>query len=234
MFTLRVAEHNFRIDNQYSYVLNMSRDYIIDDDVSAPLLSATQSEIERERDELYDSSPGYLESLAIYRKMCESLIEADCILFHASALSIDGSGVMFTAKSGTGKSTHSRMWRERFGDRVTMINDDKPILKVGEDGVVVYGTPWCGKHGLQKNTSVKVKAICLLERGEKNSIAPLETIEAFPTLFSQTYRPSDEKLMRSTIHLVGKLSSAVKLFRLRCNISHEAAQCAYEMMKETF
>ena len=115
-------------------------------------------------------SDAYLETLAVYRKICSCLLDEDILLFHGSVVSVDGIGYLFTAKSGTGKSTHTKYWREYFKDRAIMINDDKPLLEIKEDRVNVYGTPWDGKHRLSCNTCVPLKAICILNRGQDNNV----------------------------------------------------------------
>ena len=101
----------------------------------------------------------YLENSAIHAMLAEKLTEYDVLLLHGSALCMDGEAVIFTAGSGTGKSTHSRMWRELFGDQVWMINDDKPLLRIGEESTLVFGSPWDGKQHLRRNASAPLKAI---------------------------------------------------------------------------
>ena len=100
----------------------------------------------------------------------KKILDRNCVLFHCSAVAVDGKAYLFTAASGTGKSTHTRMWRQHFGGRAVMVNDDKPILRIKDDGIYVCGTPWCGKHGLQTNVEVPVQGICILGGGEKNMI----------------------------------------------------------------
>ena len=89
----------------------------------------------------FDHSDTYLETLAAYRKIAAGLLDRDILLFHGSAIAVDGQAYLFTAKSGTGKSTHTRLWQKQFGDRAVMVNDDKPLLRLDEQGVTVYGTP---------------------------------------------------------------------------------------------
>ena len=205
-------------------------------------------EIEREREigrelGLKEGSEGYLATLALLRALCEHLPDYDAMLFHASALAIDGRAYLFTAPSGTGKSTHAALWRHCFGDRVTMINDDKPLLHVasesaqtGKDGtsaqpqVLVYGTPWDGKHRLSTNTVAPVAGICLLERGEENDIERIAKEKAFPRLLQQTYRPQSPVALMKTMELLDAVASNVPLYRLRCNMEPEAARVAYDMM----
>lgn len=176
-------------------------------------------------------SDGYLETLAVYRKIAERMPTYDTILFHGSAVSVDGAGYLFTAKSDTGKSTHTRLWRELLGDRAVMVNDDKPLIRITDEGAVIYGTPWDGKHRLSNNISVPLKAICVLERAAENRIVPISAGEAYPVLLQQAYRPMDGEAMRKTLALLDRLAAGVSLWRLECNMDIEAAKVAYDAMK---
>ena len=114
--------------------------------------------------------------------MAEKLIEKGVLLVHGSALCVDGQAVVFVAPSGTGKSTHARLWREVYGEQIWMINDDKPMLKIEGDQVLVYGTPWDGKHHLSRNASAPLKAMVHVKRSESNAIMPLNRADAFPVM----------------------------------------------------
>lgn len=145
-------------------------------------------------------------------------------------IAVDGIGYLFTAKSGVGKSTHTRLWREQFGDRAVMINDDKPLLRITAEGVTAYGTPWNGKHHLSTNTAVPLKAVCVLGRGGINHIEPADKKDVYPLLCQQSYRASDPAGMLLTLKLIEQLCSAVPLYRLSCNMDPEAALVAYQGM----
>ena len=173
----------------------------------------------------------YLESLAVYRAICERLPFYDTVLLHGSALCLDGEAYLFTAPSGTGKSTHARLWREVFGARVTMINDDKPLLRITDGGVTVYGTPYNGKHSLGADMAAPLGAICLLHRAEENVIRPIRAAEAFPTLLRQVYRCADAAAMARTLALLETLTHSVRLYSLGCNMDPAAARVAREGMK---
>ena len=134
-------------------------------------------------------SDEYLETLALYRKIVERLLEWDTLLFHGSCISVDSKAYLFTAKSGTGKSTHTQLWKKLFGERAVFINDDKPLLKISAQGVTVYGTPWDGKHHRSTNTSCPLKAVCILTRNTENSIQRIDKKAALPMLCQQSYRP---------------------------------------------
>ena len=169
----------------------------------------------------------YLESLAVYRKMADTLITRDITLLHGSVVCVDDKAVLFTAKSGTGKSTHTRLWRELFGQRAIMVNDDKPLLRVTDTGVMVYGTPWDGKHRLSTNCVKPLEAICILERGEKNEIHPISAKEALPMLMQQSHRSTKPSVVAQQLKVLDKLSSKVRFYRLKCNMDPEAAEIAY-------
>ena len=176
-------------------------------------------------------SDSYLEELAVYRKIAEQMIDFDTVLFHGSVIAVDGAGYLFTAKSGTGKSTHTRLWREYFGDRAIMVNDDKPLLHIGDSGVVAYGTPYNGKHRLGTNISVPLKALCILTRDNDNQIESITREQAYTMLLQQVYRPADILKMAKTLELVDRLADSVKLYRLECNMDISAAKIAYEGMQ---
>ena len=171
-----------------------------------------------------------LEVTALQRKTAERLFAYDTLVFHGSCIAVDGVGYLFTAKSGTGKSTHTRLWREAFGDRAVMINDDKPFLKIGETFVMVCGSPWKGKHSLGCNLSVPLKSICILERGEENRIGRIAPAAAVKMLFQQSNRPRDPRMMVKYMELIDRLAQNVALYRMQCNMDPEAALISYREM----
>lgn len=175
-------------------------------------------------------SDAYLETIAVQRKIVEQLFAYDCLLFHGSVVAVDGQGYLFTAKSGTGKSTHTRLWREVLGDRAVMVNDDKPILRFTEEGILVYGNPWNGKHRLGENICVPLKALCILERGEENRIQAILAKEVLPMLIQQSNRPLRTRMMSKWLELIDALAKGVEFYRLECNMEMDAARLSYETM----
>lgn len=171
-----------------------------------------------------------LEITALQRKLTEALFDHDTLLFHGSVVAVDGQAYLFTAKSGTGKSTHTRLWREVFGSRAIMVNDDKPFLRVTPDGVVACGSPWMGKHGLGQNISLPLKAICILQRGQENRITPITAQQALPMLFQQSQRPARSENMPKYMDLIDQLAARVDLYKMACNMDSEAARVAFRTM----
>lgn len=208
---------------------------------SVTRIRITQSDIDFEREKsaredikegipIRQFSDAYLETLAVYRKIADHLLSCDTLLFHGSVIAVDGIGYLFTAKSGTGKSTHTRLWREYFGERAVMVNDDKPLLRITDSGVTAYGTPWDGKHRLSTNIAVPIKGICILTRDTTNHIEPAEPHAVYPLIVQQTNRSLSADGMKQTLSLIDRMLNVVPVYRLGCNMDIEAARVAYEGM----
>ena len=255
-FSIRLAENRILVDALFDSTKEFCREYLCGESVGGNttteagesqksttdiIVTITPQDIEYEKQKSAeeDAAMGvptrpfkdeYLETLAVYRIICDRMPERDTFLFHCSAVAVDGKAYLFTAPSGTGKSTHTRLWREVFGDRAVMINDDKPLLRVTSDSILIYGTPWDGKHRLSTNTVAPVAGICLLERGEENHVERIAKEEAFPRLLQQTYRPQSPVALMKTMELLDAVASNVPLYKLRCNMEPEAARVAYAEM----
>ena len=172
----------------------------------------------------------FLERAAIQRKVAEHLIADGVLLFHGSAVAVDGEGYLFTARSGTGKSTHTRLWRQAFGDRAVMVNDDKPFLKITDRGVWICGSPWSGKHGLDANITVPLKGLCLLERGPEDRIQRASARELEERLLHESYCPPDPARQEAFCALVKALGENTALWRMECTKDLRAAHTAYDAM----
>ena len=226
----KFADKTVEVNSIFGMVHDYCKDYCSDDPADFAVTTNEEDiEFEKSRSEGKNFPDAYYEELAVYRKICEKMPSYDIILFHGSVISVDGVAYAFTAPSGTGKSTHATLWRELFAERAVMVNDDKPLLHVGER-VTAYGTPYDGKHHLSNKIAVPLKAVCLLERAEKNSIERIDAKEAYSVLVQQTYRPKDPVALGKTMELIDRLTQKVELYRLRCNMDIEAASVAYEGM----
>lgn len=172
--------------------------------------------------------PWFVERDAIHGRLAEALIDRDVLLVHGSAIVLDGEAYVFMADSGTGKSTHTRLWREHFGRRAWMLNDDKPMLRLAGDGVLACGTPWDGKHHLSRNASAPLRAIVRLTRSAENHVEPLTRAEALAVVLQYGFRPEDADRMRRVLQLGAALVRRTDAFRLGCNMAPDAARAAYE------
>ncbi len=162
-----------------------------------------------------------------------NLLRYNGILLHSSCVVVDGVAYAFSADSGTGKSTHTKLWLQRFGDRAYMLNDDKPAIRCINGTVYACGTPWSGKHDRSTPAIVPLGAIVFLERSEQNWIRKADTKKAVFSIFSQTVRQLGPVAMERLFDVVETLFDKVPLYELGCNISEEAAALSYETIKRS-
>ena len=172
----------------------------------------------------------FLERAAIQRKLAEYLFDRNILLLHGSTVAVDGQAYLFTAKCGTGKSTHTRLWRQVFGERAVMVNDDKPFLRLTPEGVLACGSPWSGKHGLDTNITVPLKGICVLERGPEPEIRRASPEELLPMLLHQGYCPLDPARRPQYEALIATLANTVPLWHMACTKDPRSALTAYGAM----
>ena len=175
-------------------------------------------------------SDQFLERASMQRQIADRLIRRNTIMLHGSTVSLDGKAYLFTAPCGTGKSTHTGLWRELFGQRAVMVNDDKPFLQITDSGVLAYGSPWSGKHGLASNLCVPLRGICFLRRGKENVINRITSEQVLEMLYHQAHIPEDDSLAEVACSLVDRVAQQVPLWEMYCNKELEAARIAYGAM----
>lgn len=150
------------------------------------------------------------------------ILKHDGIVLHSSCIKYKNSGIAFSAPPGTGKSTHTGLWKKCFPDDVTILNDDTPVIKFNKYVPGIYGTPWSGKTEINANQSAPLDAIVLLEQAPENSISELSSDEALFMILQEVSRPVFPEFMNLTLAAVEKLLTKVKVYRLKCNISDQA------------
>ncbi len=228
----KIADLVFEVSVKYAYTPKLCQQYEYSGDEPSLFTAViTEEDIQKEKVQAPTFPDAYLESLALFRKLCNyALANANGLIFHSSAIMVDGNAYLFTAPSGTGKSTHARLWREMLGERAVMINDDKPIIRYIDGEFYVYGTPWTGKHNLGTNCRGKLKAICNIYQAKENKIQTLSTGEMLLVILNQTLRPAELDEMDKLLELIEKLLNQVDLYKLGCTISREAAELSYKTM----
>ena len=161
------------------------------------------------------------------------LLPFDGMLLHSSAVVMDGYAYLFSAPSGTGKSTHTAMWRKVFGyDKVLMLNDDKPALRLENGRWFAYGTPWSGKSDQNINMRVPLGGVCVLTRGNDNEITPFGGTQAVFALLEQTLMPVRAEECGRLLELVGHLLDSVPVWKLRCTPTPDAARMSQRAMSK--
>lgn len=225
----RIAQVNIKIEPLYEDTARRLLPYLTDGEDCALDASATHDEVGRYiAAQNLRCPPALAEGSIVYTKICrEMLSRFDGFFFHSSCFSFDGAGVLFTARSGTGKSTHTRLWRERFGERVRMINDDKPIIRRIDGTFYVCGTPWMGKSDIGQNLTAPVRAVVVLTRDDTDHAEEVSPSAVFRELMEATLLPRERTDMARLLELYDGLFAQAKLIRLGCTVSQNAVDAAY-------
>lgn len=233
----RIADFCVRVENIPAPVAARMAAYRIGPDAAAAIdlfidgdtLSVAELEKNAAAEGVTDKNE--LIFLEVYRRICAYALAHDAFLMHCAVIEYEGRGYAFSAPSGTGKTTHIRLWKQVFGaDRVIVVNGDKPILRLIDGVFYAYGTPWCGKEGYNTNTRVPLAALCFVTRGAENRIRPMTAEEAIPHLFSQIMVVDSSDLARQ-MELADALLCSVPCYLLACNVSPAAAEVAYRGMR---
>ena len=232
MSVYRIADLNIKIENKHKHLDYICQNYLAENQNEYDFVAhPDETDYEKDRAIVPEATDGYLEALSIYRCIANKLIDFDGFVLHASVVEKDGFAFAFSAKSGTGKTTHSRMWLKAFPD-ARIINGDKPLVRLFDGSFYAYGTPWCGKENYNVDAKVILKAICFIERGEVNEIARISKEEAVKRIYTQLLMPKSPEYINKMFDLIEKSIETLPAFVLRCNISEEAARVAYEAMSK--
>ena len=219
---------NIEINCKYEYTYKYCKDYLTDEKAVISV-SPTDEDIDEEiAISPYNPSRAYAESICVYRSISKLMPLYNRMIFHGAVISYNGNGYIFTAPSGTGKTTHIRLW-EKYVDGVEIVNGDKPLLEI-EDKVIAYATPYAGKERFENHKSAEIKGICLIQRAKENRIRRVKSGEILTQLMAQLYLPEDPEATVKTLELLDKLVRSVPLYVLECDISEEAVKTSFEMM----
>ena len=241
-FTMEIAGLAVMVRPLFQSTVEYCRPYLTDHnpecfvEVSRGELVSEQLLLEREAVEeglkIRKFKEPFLERSVIQRRVADALVGRKVLMMHGSTVAVDGEAYLFTAPCGTGKSTHTRLWRQVFGNRAVMVNDDKPFLKVTEAGILACGSPWSGKHGLDSNITVPLQGICILVRGKENRIERISPEEALPMLLHQSYCPLAPQKQARFEELVALLAERTPLWHMECNMDPSAAENAHKAMSQ--
>lgn len=154
------------------------------------------------------------------------------VLFHAAVVSHDGKGYMFLGPSGTGKSTHARLWLQHI-EGAELMNDDNPVVRIGDDGsVTVYGSPWSGKTPCYRNVSCPLGGIVVLSQALYNKIQRLKGIPAYVALMESISGKRWNKRIADGLHQTeNALASSIPVWHLECLPDEAAARLCWSNVK---
>ena len=221
----------FEIDSLYEYFVNYAKEYITDKDANYSIVD-TNEELDNWIKEHHDTSPrDYLETLLIQTKVAEILIKYDIYIFHGSSVYLDDidNGYIFTGTSGVGKSTHVKLLKEVYKDRLVIINDDKPFIDTSYN---IYGSPWSGKSHISNNLISKLKGIFILYQSRDNKVRKLDSNEAINYLIKQIYIPKGIEASSNGLEFLIKLVKEVPIYSLGLNLDKDAYKVSSKIMLE--
>ena len=218
-----------QFDNRFPQLAGLCRGYETDLP-PAIRISVSADELEEERKQQPgEFSDGYLETVCCYRKAAMQLLDRDIFVMHASVVALDGEGYAFLAPSGVGKTTQTRLWQQCFGDRLRVINGDKPLIRMEPEGFRAYGTPWRGKENLGCNASVPLKAVFFLNRSSTPSAVPAGQEQVVGQLFRQLLLPKEPERMIHLLDMADRLVRTTQFYILNCNMTENSVLCAYQL-----
>ena len=235
-FTIRLAKKNILIHSVNLRIQKICSDYLIDENgqpdveinIDEDMLIKEAERIKEQNGE--NVSLRDAEDLLIHRQIAEALLDYNILLMHGAVVSDGHRAYLFTAKSGTGKTTHIQKWLENV-EGSFVVNGDKPLIILDEGKAFACGTPWCGKEHYGTNAIVPLHSIVLMERSDENRIEEVPFGSVFHMILQQTHQPTDADKMRKTLALLMKLKDSVRFYRFYFdNYKDDCFQVAYDAL----
>lgn len=171
----------------------------------------------------------YMESGAQFQRQ---LLNFNGFYLHSSAVVLDGKAYLFSGHSTAGKSTHTRLWQQVFGPAARVINDDKPALRRIDGVWYAYGTPWCGKDGINLNERAPVAGVCFMKKAAENRIRRLNSLEAMQKIMAQTvHKFKCAERLDLMLASLDDFLRTIPVYELENRPEPEAARLSYETMR---
>ncbi len=230
----RIAELNIEIKASDTGTLRFFKAFSADFDKPDIELSVSPFDVKKEM----ENSPvnngfAHTESFCLFRKLSAELTRFDGLLLHGAAVSFRDRGIIFSAPSGTGKTTHMLNWKKLYGEELTIINGDKPIVRFINGRPFAFGTPWCGKEGYFENLGASLTDICFIERSDENQICRLTKKQAVELLLQQTLLSSDKNNLVKILDMADELLKKCSFWKIYCTKDINSAKIASEEILKT-
>lgn len=202
-----------------------------------PLFTASVSQEHLdERRPLYPGTPSesYLEWMELYPQVSRAMLPYGRVFFHGATFLWHGRAFVFTACSGTGKSTQYVLWKKRYGDEIQCINGDKPVLEFCEDGeIIAHTSPWRGKEDFGRMLSAPLGGLIYLRQAQENQIRRMPPQEAVAPLLFQFLIPwVHEEDILSICAMEEKLLQHVPVWLLENRGDEASAALAYDTIRK--
>lgn len=210
----RVKQYVYEGEEEPQITINLSEQFFLDRQKENPHLPLAEVE-------------GIFTGAYFYNE----LVKFGGVMLHASCVQYENYAYLFSADSGTGKSTHTHLWLKKF-PTAEILNDDKPAIRYIDGKFYAFGTPWSGKNDESINTKTEIAGITFLSRSEKNEIERVESNTVTIDFLNQTVRPKNKSCMLQFMETLDKILTGVPFYRLKCNMSPEAVETSYNMMSK--
>lgn len=233
MAVYEIAGIRFQIEVTDAPTKQQMAPYQVSVDTAQEILSVTEADIDYERSLQPEASYSAMYTCAVCRQVSQALLyRHKGIFIHAGVLLYQGKGYLFVAPSGTGKTTHLLLWQKCLGDKMAILNGDKPFLRSFDDGVIVYGGPWKGKENFGINASAPLGGVFLLNRGTENTVRRASVPEALQGLLLSTIFPEDREGVSKMMDMMNRICSTVPVGILHCNTQDDAVYTVQKFIEE--
>lgn len=229
----KIADLVVEFEPQFDMLKERADKYVTEENAKRDFsIYINDDHIEKEKASDSEVTSELAEYMLVGNTFYKGLLKYNGCLLHASSVVIDNEAYLFSAPCGTGKSTHTSLWMKYLKDKNPYIlNDDKPAIRIMEDGIYAYGTPFSGKYDISENKRAKLKGICFIEQSKINFIRKVEPKEAIKLFFEQTQRHLDEEYMLKFFDILDTILKEIPIYKLYCDMSEEAVQLSYQTMK---
>lgn len=232
----KFADTVFEIESCFDYFGKFAKEYVVDEEASIKL-SSTKEQVESWKESHSDCegfSLDYIETLVIHSLVASELAKENKFIIHGSSIYVDdpSNAYIFVAPSGTGKSTHVRLLKKMYGNRINYVNDDKPFISVTKDGFDLYGSPWMGKEFNGANIKASSKGIFVVSRSNTNKVSKLSPKEAIKHLIKQLHIPLGIEETANAANALIKLCESLPVYLLEVNMEDDAAKVSFDIMSK--
>lgn len=182
------------------------------------------------REKIYGMDIWYVSFFAIGEAFAYSLLKKQSAVLHSSSIVLNGSAIAFSAKSGTGKSTHTALWKSLFPN-AEIANDDTPVIRFKNGVPHLFGSPFAGTSGINKNISAPLKAVVFLQQGEKNKIEKLSGAKAVSYFLDELKKPIVSDYLDLCMDFTEKIMMTTPVYLLSCTPEKEAVETVMKTVR---
>ena len=227
-FKIKIANIVVEV-NAFNETTNRYCEDFLSDEEAKYVITLAKEDLENEL-HVRDDGKVYAdeEISALYRKIADLFIEDNIVVMHGSSFKVNNCAFVITARSGVGKSTHVNLLNKLLGNEFSYINDDKPLLEVKGDNLMLYSSPWNGKERRGNNTYAPLKTVIFLNRGDNTYKKLDNNMDVYFKLLSQIYLPKDKSKREKALKIIDILLKKLSFYEINVNMDISSASMTYE------